>query len=102
MPHEDALLPDWDRNWRKYAALDARLQELIVQHTDADPRWGDTLLALSNDVTSQDQVPEAFSGFCRYITNLVLYMYGGQAEAVKAMRDCLDQLRRIAVKEADE
>jgi hypothetical protein len=102
MSHEDALLPDWDRDWRKYAALDARLQELIMLHTDDDPRWGDTLLALSDDVTSQDQVPEAFSGFCRYITNLALYMYGGQAEAVKAMTDCLDQLRRIAAEGVDE
>jgi hypothetical protein len=100
--HEDALLPDWDRDWRKNAALDARLQELIVQHTDADPRWGDTLLALSNDVASADQVPEAFAGFCRYITNLVIYMYGGKTEAVEAMTDCLKQLRRIAVEGMDE
>src|SRR6476660_6783601 len=102
MSHEDALLGDWDRDPRKYAPLDSRLQELILLHTDADPRWGDTLLALSDDVTLADQVPEAFSAFCRYITHLALYMYGGQAEAVKAMTDCLDALRRIAAQGVDE
>jgi hypothetical protein len=100
--HEDATLPDWDRDPRKFAALDARLQELIMLHTAADPRWDETLLTLSDDVTSADQVPEAFSAFCRYITNLVLYMYGGQDEAVKAMTDCLSQLRRIAAEGVDE
>ena len=62
MSHEDALLPDWDRDWRKYAALDARLQELIVQHTDADPRWGDTLLALSDDVDPPTRCPKRSRG----------------------------------------
>ena len=100
--HEDALLPDWDRDPRKGAALDARLQALIIEHTDDDPRWGDTLMALSDDVASADQVPEAMAGFCRYITNLVLYVYGGRQEAVAAMTDCLNQLRRIAIEGMDE
>jgi hypothetical protein len=100
--HEDALLPDWDRDRRKTAALDARLQELVVLHTAADPRWGDTLLALSDDIASADQVPETMSAFCRYITNLVIWNYGGQQEAVEAMTNDLNHLRRIAIEGMDE
>ena len=97
--NDDALLPEWDSNPAKTAAIDARLQEIMLQHIANDPRWVRTVMALANDLTAFDQVPEMLSAVCRYVTNLAIWSYGRQ-EAVDRFTADLQQLRAIAVKDA--
>jgi hypothetical protein len=97
--NDDALLPEWDRDPGKTAAIDARLQEIVLQHIANDPHWVRTVMALADDLLAFDQVPEMLSSICTFITNLAIWTYG-QQEAVARFTADLQQLRAIAIKEA--
>ena len=98
----DALLPEWDMaHPSRMAALDARLQEVMLMHTAGDPRWARTLTALADDLVSFDQVPEMLSSMCKFVTNMAIWTYGAQ-EAVDLFAADLQRLRTIAHREAQE
>jgi hypothetical protein len=96
--NDDALLPDWDRDPATRAGLEARLQEMLLQHTADDPRWPQTVAALAEDLVSCDQVAEALSSVCTYVDNLVVYHLGGRQEAVDRFASDLEQLCALAAK----
>ena len=100
--NDDALLPEWDMaHPSRMAALDARLQEVMLMHVTGDPRWARTLTGVADDLVSFDQVPEMLSSVCKFVTNTVVYAYGAQ-EAVDLFTTDLQRLRTIANKEAQE
>ena len=99
--YEEELLPEWDRDPVKRAGLDARLQDMFVQHTDNDPRWADTVVNLADDLVSCDQVVAALSSVCTYVDNMAILFYGGRDEAIARFNSDLAQLRKIAAKGAE-
>jgi hypothetical protein len=85
---DDWMLPDWDRpDLLKRAGLDARLQEMIVQHLDNDPTWAQTVRGLADDLTADDKVREMLARFCVVVENLWSY---GRQEAVEHFRNNRD------------
>lgn len=98
---DDALIPGWDRDPAKRAGLDARLQDMLLQHTANDPLWAGTVTALAEDLVSADQIPAMLSSVCVYIENLAIWAYGGREEAIDRFRADLAQLRTIAIKGAE-
>lgn len=100
--HEDALLPEWDRDPEKRAGLDARLQDMVLQHIADDPLWPRTTMGLADDLVSNDEVPEMLSSVCTLICNMAVWLYGGRQEAIDRFTADLAQLRAIAIKGAGE
>ena len=95
----DELLPDWDRDdHSKRAGLDARLQDMVVQHLANDPLWPTTVTGLADDLVANDEVREMLPRACIVIENLAIWMYGGRQAAIDRFTSDLAQLRAIAMK----
>lgn len=98
---DEAPPPAWDRDTPRTAALDARLQEMCLMHTAADPRWIPTVLALAADLVAHEQVVEMLSAVSCFVTGLATGCHGYEVAIARFTGD-LQQLRRIAIEEAEE
>jgi hypothetical protein len=99
----DEFAPDWDADdLSRRAPLDARLQDMLVQHLDGDPLWPYTVIGLADDLTARDEVRKALIRVCVCVENLAIWNAGGRDEAIAGMRQSLAQLRRIAAGVAEE
>ena len=92
-------MPDWEvDDLSRRAALDARLQAMVVEHLADDPTWPRTITGLAADLIEGDEVLAALSRLCAVIENMAVLLYGGRREAIDAFRRDLATLRRIATK----
>jgi hypothetical protein len=91
---------EWDRDPATRAGLDARLQDMLLQHTACDLRWARTVMGLAGDLVASDSVPEMLTSVCVLIDNLAVWAYGGRQEAIDRFTADLAQLRAIAAKGA--
>ena len=90
--------PDWDSDdLPQRAALDARIADMLIQHTDEDELWSYTVTALAHDLVTRDEVRKALTRVCILVGNILVYQHGGRAEAVAALKTAREQLRRIAM-----
>ena len=95
----DETVPDWDADdLPRRAALDARLQDMLIQSLDRDPRWSCTVAGLADDLVTNDEVRKMLSRFCIVYENLTLLFYDGPEHALDDMRRNLGQLRAIAMR----
>jgi thioredoxin-like negative regulator of GroEL len=93
----DEFTPDWDAvDLPQRAALDARLQDMLIQHLDNDPMWPNTVTALADDLVTNDEVRKALTRFCILVENMAVWQAGGRQEAIDDMCQTLVQLRAIA------
>ncbi len=100
MDHND-LQPDWDRDdLSRRAALDARLQAMLIEHLADDPLWPRTMTGLEHDLVEHDEVLAMLNRFCVVVENQAILLYGGRQEALDAFKRNLVQLRHIATKGA--
>jgi hypothetical protein len=100
---DDWTLPDWDVDSPgTRAAIDARLAEMVCQHLDESPLWPTTLSGLADDLVESEQVRAALARVCVVISNAMVYMHGGTAEAIAALQSDVEQLQRIAARGAEQ
>lgn len=96
-------LPDWDvEDLPQRAGLDARLQDMLVQHLDNDPAYPATVCGLADDLVHADQVRTALHRVATAVCNIAVGAYGSREAALTVFRTNLAQLRRIALSGADE
>jgi hypothetical protein len=98
--HDDELpLPDWDaRDLARRAALDSRLQDVVLQHLDGDERWDTTMGVLAEDLVANNEVTAMLARICVVIENLAIWCHNGSRdEAIERFRTDLVQLRKIAM-----
>lgn len=101
MDYEE-LLPDWDRDdLSKRAALDARLQDVALQHLANDPLYPSTVAALAEDLMNDDEVRAMLNSACTILGNMAVWMYGGRESAIERFAANLRQLRTVAMKGAE-
>lgn len=100
------FIPDWDASGddlSRRAALDARLQDMIVQHLADDPMYPRTATSLASDLVEHDEVLAMLNRFSVVVENQAILLHNGsRQEALDAFRRDLVTLRRIATKGAGE
>ena len=91
-------VPEWDRPTPKTAALTARLQEFELAFCE-DGAWLRTLLALADDITVADEVPELLVSVLRQYRDEQFGCHGRDV-TIARLRSDLARMRREALEEA--